>query len=68
MFVNSGVLIGASGRAIYLKSIARWDPRPDYDIIEEVDRNRGWENIREAFPFQGHEIGRAVFSGISSIS
>jgi hypothetical protein len=56
MFVDSEVLMGPSGMAVYRTSIARWDAPHHNESIEKVDRERILENIRDAFRFQGFEI------------
>jgi hypothetical protein len=56
MFVNSEVLMGPSGMAVYRKSITRWDAPHDNEVIEQADRERILENIRDAFRFQGFDI------------
>lgn len=56
LFVDSEVLTGPTGMAVYRDSISRWKPPHDAEIVTDEDRARILENIREAFRFQGFEI------------
>jgi len=56
MFVDSEVLTGPSGMAVYKDTIQKWDV-PDEEVsLTGPDRDRILNNIREAFRFQGFEI------------
>jgi hypothetical protein len=56
LFVDSEVLSGAAGIAVYRDTIARWEAPHDADTVDQADRERILNNIREAFRFQGFEI------------
>ena len=56
MFVDSEVVMGPSGMALYQESIRRWDTPHESETVEKADRERILANIREAFRFQGFEI------------
>jgi hypothetical protein len=56
MFVDSEVLTGPSGMAIYKDSIEKWDSPHEHVLVMSSDRSRIVENIRNAFRFQGFEI------------
>jgi hypothetical protein len=56
MFVDSEVVAGPSGLAIYRGSIERWDAPHEAHIVSAVERERIANNIREAFRFFGFEI------------
>jgi hypothetical protein len=56
MFVDSEVLTGSSGMAIYKDTIQNWDPPNDKIPITASDRDRILNNIRDAFRSQGFEI------------
>ena len=56
MFVDSEVLTGASGMAVYKDTIQKWDPPYDNVPVTDSDRGRILNNIRDAFRFQGFEI------------
>lgn len=54
-FVDSEVLMGASGMVIYRDSIKNWDSSAN-DTITVDERDRIVENIRKLFRTQGYEI------------
>lgn len=54
--VDSELLAGPSGLAIYRNSIRSWNPPHDNDLIDENERDRIVDNIRRAFRFDGFEI------------
>jgi Immunity protein 74 len=56
MFVDSEVLTGPSGMAVYKDTIQKWDPPYDKVPIIDSDRDRILNNIRDAFRSQGFEI------------
>jgi hypothetical protein len=56
MFVDSEVLTGLSGMAVYKDTIQKWDPPNDKIPITVSDRDRILNNIRDAFRSQGFEI------------
>ncbi len=56
MFVDSEVLTGPSGMAVYKDTIQKWDPPYDKVPVTDSDRDRILNNIREAFRSQGFEI------------
>jgi len=56
MFIDSEVLMGPSGMAIYKASIVRWDSPHDNEELDKTDQDRILTNIREAFRFQGFEV------------
>ena len=56
MFVDSEVLIGPSGMALYKDTIQKWDPPDDNVPVTDSDRDRIVNNIRDAFRSQGFEI------------
>jgi hypothetical protein len=56
MFVDSEVLTGPSGMAVYKDTIEKWDPPHENVKLTNSDRDRILENIRDAFRFQGFEI------------
>ena len=56
MFVDSEVLTGQSGMAVYKETIQRWDAPHENVPVTESDRARILNNIRDAFRFQGFEI------------
>lgn len=56
MFVDSEVLAGPSGMAVYRESLIRWDPPTETEAIGEAEQERILGNIRAAFRFQGFEI------------
>jgi hypothetical protein len=56
MFVDSEVLTGSSGMAVYKDTIEKWDSPNENVPVTESDRERILNNIRDAFRFQGFEI------------
>ena len=56
MFVDSELLTGPSGMAVYKDTIERWDPPDDKVPVTDSDRHRILNNIRDAFRSQGFEI------------
>lgn len=56
MFVDSEVLIGPSGMAVYKDTIQKWEPPDDKIPITDSDRDRILNNIRDAFRSQGFDI------------
>jgi hypothetical protein len=56
MFVDSEVLTGPSGIAVYKDTIQKWDPPFDNIPVTDSDRDRILNNIRDAFRSQGFEI------------
>ena len=54
--IDSEVLAGPAGLAIYKDSIQSWNPPHGGDTIDEAERDAIVENIRRAFRFQGFEI------------
>ncbi len=56
MFVDSEVLAGPSGMGVYRSTIKHWNAPHDAVVIDEVERERILDNIRDAFRFQGFEI------------
>ena len=56
MFVDSEVLTGPSGMAVYKDTIQKWDPPDEMVLLTGQDRDRILNNIREAFRSQGFEI------------
>lgn len=56
MFVDTEVLTGPSGLVVYRDTISRWDPPYAEDLIDDAERERILQNIREAFRFQRFEI------------
>jgi hypothetical protein len=56
MFVDSEVLTGSSGLAVYKDTIQRWDPPYENVSVTDSDRDRVLNNIRDAFRSQGFEI------------
>lgn len=56
MFIDSEVLTGASGMAVYRDTIEKWDSPNENVPVTETDRGRILNNIRDAFRFQGFEI------------
>jgi len=56
MFVDSEVLTGPSGMAVYKDTIRKWDPPDDQVPVSDSDRDRILNNIRDAFRSQGFEI------------
>lgn len=56
MFIDAEVLLGPEGIGVYRSSIRRWEPPHDTNPIDDAERNRILENIREVFRAQGFEI------------
>jgi hypothetical protein len=56
MFVDSEVLIGPSGMAVYKDTIQKWAPPYENVAVTDSDRDRILKNIRDAFRFEGFEI------------
>ena len=56
MFVDSEVLTGPSGMAVYKDTIQKWDPPHENVPVADSDRARILNNIRDAFRSQGFEI------------
>ncbi len=56
MFIDSEVLTGPTGLVVYRDTIARWRPPHDAKAIDEAERERILQNVREAFRFQGFGI------------
>ena len=56
MFIDSEVLTGPSGMAVYEDAIRKGDPPYQNVPVTESDRDRIFNNIREAFRSQGFEI------------
>ncbi len=56
LFVDSEVLLGPSGMAIYANSIKTWEPPFANEEIDESKKVSIIENIRRAFRFEGFEI------------
>jgi hypothetical protein len=54
--VDSEILGGPSGLAIYGDSIAHWDPPEDHEPISEEKRAEIVDNIKRAFEFRGIRI------------
>ena len=56
MFIDSEVVNGPGGMTVYRDSIGRWDAPHERDVVDEAERGRILNNIREAFRYQGFEI------------
>ena len=56
MFVDSELLTGPSGMAVYKDTIQKWDPPYENLPVTDSDRDRILNNIRDAFRSQGFEI------------
>jgi len=56
MFVDSEVLTGPTGMAVYKDTIQKWDPPYDKVPVTDSDRERILNNIRDAFRSQDFEI------------
>lgn len=54
--IDSEVLAGPSGMAIYTDSINHWEEPHRLEQFNEFDRRRVIENIRAAFRFRGFDI------------
>ncbi len=56
MFVDSEVLAGPSGMAVYKDTIEKWDAPHENMKVMAPDRDRSLKNIQDAFRFQGFEV------------
>lgn len=56
MFVDSEVLAGPSGMAVYKDTIEKWDAPHENMGVTDSERDRILKNICEVFSFQGFEI------------
>jgi hypothetical protein len=56
MFVDSEVLTGPSGMAVYKDTVQKWDPPYEDVLVTDSHRDRILNNIREAFRSQGFGI------------
>lgn len=56
MFVDSEVLTGSSGMAVYKDTVEKWDSPHENVPVTDLDRDRILSNICDAFRFQGFEI------------
>ncbi len=56
MCVDSEVLTGPSGMAVYKDTVQKWDPPYGNVPVTDSDRDRILNNIRDAFHFQGFGI------------
>ena len=56
MFVDSEVLPGPAGMAVYRDTITKWEPPHEAVVVDAVERERILRNIQEAFRSQGFEI------------
>ena len=56
MFIDSEVLLGPSGMAVYKTSIQKWDPPNEKEAIDDAKRECIVDNVRRVFRFQGYEI------------
>lgn len=56
VFIDSEVVIGSAGMAVYRDSIAQWDEPHQSDAVDEIERVRILHNIRDLFRTQGFEI------------
>jgi hypothetical protein len=56
MFVDSEVLPGPAGMLVYRGTISQWKSPHNGEVINDAERERILQNIREAFRFQGFEI------------
>jgi len=56
MFIDSEVLMGPSGMAVYRNSIRKWDPPHQELPVSDAERDRITDNLRRTFRFQGSEI------------
>ncbi len=57
MFVDSEVLTGPYGIAVYKDTIRKWDSPNDSVPVTDSDRDRILKNIRDSFRSQGFAIG-----------
>lgn len=49
MFVDSELLTGLAGMAVYKDTMQKWDPPYDNIPVTDSDRDRVLKNIRDAF-------------------
>lgn len=56
MKIDSEVLSGTAGLAVYSYSIQRWLPPNEQDALDDADKTRIIDNLRRAFHFEGFEI------------
>jgi hypothetical protein len=56
MFIDSEVLNGPAGMAVYGYSLARWNPPHDHEPLPDHQKLRILENIRLAFRFMRFDI------------
>jgi hypothetical protein len=56
MKIDSEVLAGPAGMAIYSASIRSWLPPHQGEPVDEITRTRIIENVRRAFEFEGFSI------------
>lgn len=56
LFIDSEVLLGSSGMAIYANSIKMWEPPFADEEIDESKKAAIIENVRRAFRSEGFEI------------
>jgi hypothetical protein len=54
--VNSEVLAGPAGMAVYSRSIRNWSEPHEHEEIDTAKRETIMDNIRRAFRFRGVEI------------
>ncbi len=54
--IDSEVLAGPAGMAVYSRSIRAWDAPHDGTPIDDAMRARVLENVRAAFKFWGNDI------------
>lgn len=54
--IDSEVLAGPAGMAVYTRSIRTWDAPHDETPIDDTTRARVIENVRGAFKFWGSDI------------
>jgi hypothetical protein len=53
LFIDSEVLAGDAGIAIWMASIKRWDPPEDDNLVDDPTRRRIIVNVRRAFESKG---------------
>ena len=56
LLIDSELLNGPDGIAIYSSSIKTWDVPNTHEPIDPSDKARIIENVRDAFRFRGFEI------------
>lgn len=56
MMLDSELLAGPEVLVLYTYSIEKWLPPHDAEPLDQNDKDRIVENIREAFRFRGWEI------------